>query len=231
MSTVLKNPGSGQETSIESCLRQTAAAFRRAGLSTPMLDARVLLCHASGIEHEDIVRDPRRAMTAEALARMRKYRDRRLNREPVSRILGNREFWGHDFLLSPDTLDPRPDSEIVVSAALAILHASGRKQEKLDILDLGTGCGALLISLILELDSAIGVGTDISAGALETAKRNTVRSGCKNRIRFVQTDWLNGIDQRFDLVVCNPPARAISPAASPCSSSSMTFRRCSGVNC
>jgi release factor glutamine methyltransferase len=124
-----------------------------------------------------------------------------LGGEPVSRILGRREFHGRDFLITPAVLDPRPDTETVVETALERL--SGVPSPRL--LDLGTGSGAILVTLLCEIGSAVGTGSDLSAAALEVARENGRRLGVSERATFMVADWLDEIEGSFDLVVSNPP--------------------------
>jgi release factor glutamine methyltransferase len=139
---------------------------------------------------------------------------RRLNGEPLSRILGEAEFWSLPFVLSHATLEPRPDSEILVETALKIFP---EKQARLRLCDLGTGSGCLLVSLLHERPHAFGIGVDLSFKALETARGNAVRNGTGERAAFVQAHWCAGLFASFDLVVSNPPyiARSVLSALAP----------------
>jgi release factor glutamine methyltransferase len=139
-------------------------------------------------------------MLAEAHESILSTVHRRLAREPVSRIVGARAFWGRMFRVSPATLDPRPDSETLVAAALEVV--AGRAVR---ILDLGTGTGCLLLSLLAELPGASGVGVDISAEALLVARENARDHGLSERSEFLEGDWGRGLLEPFDLIVCNPP--------------------------
>lgn len=121
---------------------------------------------------------------------------------PLSRVLGRREFWGHTFALSPDTLDPRPDSETLIDAVLARYP---QKDLPLSIVDLGTGSGCLLLTLLKEYHAAMGLGVDQSQGALTTAERNAQALGVEKRARFVQSDWWEAVVGTFDLIIANPP--------------------------
>ncbi|HXP77293.1 MAG TPA: peptide chain release factor N(5)-glutamine methyltransferase, partial [Stellaceae bacterium] len=127
---------------------------------------------------------------------------RRSAREPVSRILGYREFWSLRFELSAAALDPRPDSETLVESVLAALGARGRAFR---ILDFGTGSGCLLLALLSELPNAIGTGIDCSEGALETARRNAAALGLAGRARFVRGNWGDGLTGKWDVILANPP--------------------------
>jgi len=134
-------------------------------------------------------------------ARVADALNRRLAGEPLSRILGNQEFWGLGFELSPDTLDPRADTETLIQAALN--RFKGRPPKR--ILDIGTGTGCILITLLHEWPETTGVATDISAGALETARRNATLNGVADRAEFIQTSWAAGVTGSFDLILSNPP--------------------------
>jgi release factor glutamine methyltransferase len=128
---------------------------------------------------------------------------RRLAGEPLSRILGRREFWSLSFTIAPDVLDPRPETETIVEAALA--DFAGRRDEALRILDLGVGSGALLCALLTEFPNASGIGVDLSARAVEIAKANLAALGLSERGEARVGDWGRGLDREFDLVVSNPP--------------------------
>jgi release factor glutamine methyltransferase len=147
--------------------------------------------------------DPQAPFDQTARATLEAYAARRLAGEPVWRILGEREFWGLPFRLSPATLEPRPDSEALVEAALAALPE--RRDDALSILDLGTGTGCLLIALLSEFRAARGVGVDLSDEACATARGNAVLNGVADRALIRQGEWTRGLSQRFDLVVSNPP--------------------------
>jgi release factor glutamine methyltransferase len=137
------------------------------------------------------------------LARLDGFAGRREAGEPVWRILGEREFWGLPFRLSPATLEPRPDSETIVEAALKEL--AGRNTEPLSLLDLGTGTGCLLIALLSELPNASGLGVDLSEEACRTATGNAALNGLAERASFRQGSWTDGLTGRFDLILSNPP--------------------------
>jgi release factor glutamine methyltransferase len=122
--------------------------------------------------------------------------------EPLSRILAKREFWGLEFTLSVDTFDPRPETETVVEA---VLRRKPDRHAPLQVLDLGTGTGCLLLALLSELPRADGVGIDIAQGAVRTAARNAVLLGLGDRARFFVGDWASAVSKRFDAIVANPP--------------------------
>lgn len=180
-------------------------AMRASGLETPELDARLLLCHAAGLSHEDYVAKPDLALAPGAASRFDSFIARRLQGEPVSRILGLREFYGRSFRIDEGTLDPRPDTEMLIEAALDLVDRRGRQHKPLNILDLGTGSGAILLTLLAELPAARGLGTDISLAALRTAGANAASLGVAGRASFIASNWLDSIAGHFDLIVSNPP--------------------------
>jgi release factor glutamine methyltransferase len=181
----------------------TAAArlLREARIAAPELDARLLLCHATGLSHEAYVAALNDALAPDAAARFGAYVERRLEGEPVSRIVGVREFYGRPFRIDARTLDPRPDTETLVEATLGLVD----REAPLSILDLGTGSGCILITLLAELPQASGVGVDLSRGALELARANAHALGVGGRASFAASDWLEAVEGSFDLVVANPP--------------------------
>jgi release factor glutamine methyltransferase len=186
---------------VENLIGEFRARLARVGVASAALDARVLVLDALGLDRAAAIAEPERKPEAGAVRRARDHLARRLRGEPVSRILGRREFYGRDFIVSPATLDPRPDTETVVEAALRLL--SGISSPR--ILDLGTGSGAILVTILCEIDTATGTGTDRSAAALEVARDNAGRLGVGGRAMFRMADWLAGIDGWFDLIVSNPP--------------------------
>jgi release factor glutamine methyltransferase len=182
-----------------------AAALRQAGIATPELDARLLLCHAAGLSHEAYAADAGGAVQPAARTRFDDAIARRLRREPVSRITGTREFYGRPFAIAPQALDPRPDTETLIEAALALVERRGWRDKKLSVLDLGTGTGCILVTLLAELPQAQGLGTDLSPGALALAAANAERLGVGARATFVVADWLDGIGGPYHLILSNPP--------------------------
>ncbi len=183
----------------------TARTLRDGGAETPALDARLLLCLATGLSHEAVIAHGPEPIAADEAARLAGYVARRLAGEPVSRIRGVRDFYGRDFLIDSETLDPRPDTETLVDGALEAIAWNGAKGRPLKLLDLGTGSGCILLTLLAELPLAEGVGTDTSEGALLVAGENARRLGVARRARFLVADWFDGVEGRFDLIVSNPP--------------------------
>lgn len=187
-------------------LHRLSRRFAAAGMATPDLDARIMVLEISGLSHAALIAAPETALTPEGLAALEVMAARRLAGAPVSRILGRREFYGREFHLSPATLDPRPDTETLIDHVLDWAQAAGRRQELLRLLDLGTGSGAILVTLLAELPHAQGVGSDISPAALEQAHGNAERHGVAKRAGWRLADWCRDLDrERFDVIVSNPP--------------------------
>lgn len=182
--------------------RQMAAALAAAGVETPDLDARLLLAQALGCAPGDLLLRADAPVPPEAADAARMLVDRRAAGEPVARIRGRREFWSLDLHLSPDTLVPRPDTETLVEAALA---ERPDRTAPLLILDLGTGTGAILAALLVELANATGIAVDRSEGAALTARDNFARNGLAGRAHVLVGDWGSALAGGFDLVVSNPP--------------------------
>ena len=191
--------------SIAQARRSVASVLRRHGIATPELDARVLVAHALALDQAGLVAASERVLSAEEAKTTEALTARRLAREPVARIVGCKEFWGLPLRLGAATLVPRPDTETVVEAALALIDARAGRDLALRIADLGTGSGALLLALLSELPHAFGVGTDISASAIAIARDNALRLGLGGRAAFVACDLGTALAGGFDVVVSNPP--------------------------
>jgi release factor glutamine methyltransferase len=190
----------GPETPRGQALTQVRSAFRAAGLDEAALDARVLLLGALDISATEFALRPDKDIGEEGSARLRDFAARRLAGEPVFRILGEREFWGLPFRLSPGTLSPRPDSETLVAAALDHLPPGPRR-----VLDLGCGSGCLLVALLHEREHVFGIGVDRSRNAAATARGNAARNGVEDRSAFLVADWADALTGPFDAVISNPP--------------------------
>ena len=184
-------------------LRDAFAETGRAG--TPDLDARLLLAHALGCDPNDVVLRDDRIVDDELVNRAMALLRRRIAGEPVARIAGHKEFYGLDLVLSPATLVPRPDTETVVDAAIAVVDCGRGRDAALRIADLGTGSGALLLSLLWKFPNARGVGVDLSWEATATARHNARRLGLAGRAAFVVGDWSTSIRGVVDVIVANPP--------------------------
>ncbi len=194
----MSRPESKQGQTVDAARRALAARFSAAGLEAAELDARLLLGAALKL-------DLTGQLAASEAQLIEAFAARRLNGEPVARILGEKEFWGLPLKLSAETLVPRPDTETVVELALELLREAPLPDRPIRMLDIGTGTGAILLALLSEQPDAFGVGTDISAGALATARENAAALGFAPRAAFVACSYASALKGRFDLVVSNPP--------------------------
>jgi len=182
--------------------KDSQTRLKAAGVDSPAIDARLLLEAAAGVTRVEVVTDPHRALTAEEAATLNDYVERRARREPVSRILGKKGFWKLILAVTPAVLTPRPDTETVVDIALRGFPEA----MAFNVLDIGTGSGAILLAILAERPAARGLGTDISDEALAVAKDNAANLDLGGRAAFLHTSWADGLgDAGFDLVVSNPP--------------------------
>jgi release factor glutamine methyltransferase len=191
--------------SLQQACELMTRAFRTANIDEPQADARILAAQALGLTRAQIISQAERKLDQREIDAISTHAARRLAREPVSRILGSREFWGLDLRIDASVLDPRPDTETVVEAALDWIATRHLKNEKLRVLDIGTGSGALLLALLSELPAAIGVATDKSIEALKFARGNAQRLGFDGRCTFVACNFTDALRGPFDLIVSNPP--------------------------
>lgn len=182
-----------------------AARLADAGIETARLDARVLAAHALGRDPSFILTHPETVPSGPELEFIERLFARRERREPVSRILGMREFWSMPFKVTEATLTPRPETETLVEHAVRRISESGRGKSPLRILDLGTGTGCLLLAVLSELTQATGLGIDISADAVAVASENARSLGLVDRARFQTGDWATDISGSFDVILSNPP--------------------------
>lgn len=182
---------------------KAATATLKAGqIDSPSIDARLLLEVAAGCSRTDILADPYRVVTPEQQAALDASIERRLRREPVSRILGRKGFWKIMLNVTPDVLSPRPDTEAILDVVLLAFPP----HKAFEMIDLGTGSGAILLATLAERFGARGVGTDVSSEALAVAKENAANLDLDGRATFLRTEWAAGFgDDSFDLVVSNPP--------------------------
>ncbi|MGC4026690.1 MAG: peptide chain release factor N(5)-glutamine methyltransferase [Mesorhizobium sp.] len=193
------------DQSLGAVLRQVRSAFAQAGIVNPDLDARLIVEHYSGTTRTDSIAAPGRELGPQIIDAIEMAIARRLSGEPVHRILGFREFYGLKLSLSPETLEPRPDTETLVDAVLLFVIQAIENKDQFDILDLGTGTGAIALALLHEAPKARAVGVDISDDALETANQNARQLGLESRFSTVKSSWFEKIEGRFDVIVSNPP--------------------------
>lgn len=183
---------------IRKLLRDGTEQLRQAGVDSASLDARLLLQYVLEMRHEELLRHHTQLVGKGKALDYKKLLLRRMEREPLACITGHKEFWSLEFRTTQDTLDPRPDSETLIETALRLC-------EPATILDVGTGTGCLLLTLLHEYSQARGTGVDISPAALRVAESNAKRLGLQERVHFLHSDWLAGVDGQFDLIISNPP--------------------------
>jgi release factor glutamine methyltransferase len=185
-----------------SLVAEVAGALLSAGFEEPRRHARRLVAAALAISRADLFSHPDQLLDEQQVGRVRMMLGRMVEREPLSRILGRREFWGLEFALSSETLDPRSETETIVEA---VLRRKPDRGAPLRVLDLGTGTGCLLLALLSEFPCSKGLGIDIAEVAIRTAARNALTLGFAGRALFVVGDWTAAISANFDAIVSNPP--------------------------
>ncbi|MGC6475813.1 MAG: peptide chain release factor N(5)-glutamine methyltransferase [Parvibaculales bacterium] len=191
--------------SREAALRQLSTCFEAAKLASPALDARVLLRTACGCDEVELIARGEMILSAQEAQRLDHMMAQRLARKPVSRILNHREFYGLPFRLSPATLDPRPDSEILVSVMVDKYRQASAQTKQPKVLDLGTGSGCLLLAFLHEVEQAQGLGVDQSRGAIRQACINASCLNLRARASFRQSNWFAAVRGKFDFIMANPP--------------------------
>tara|TARA_B100000519_G_scaffold202192_1_gene219787 strand:- start:944 stop:1810 length:867 start_codon:yes stop_codon:yes gene_type:complete len=187
-------------------MAEAVTALSEAGIENARMDARILLARAAGVDSGRISAWPEDVVSADKADTFRDMISRRIGHEPVGRILGERDFWRHTFKLSPETLEPRPDSETLVEWAIDFLEDADAPR----IIDFGTGTGCLLLSTVGDLPGATGIGLDLSEGAVTCARENARLLELDDQVEFRVSDWDSALDAKdraegFDLVMSNPP--------------------------
>lgn len=186
-------------------MAQATAKLRAAGVPDPARDARLLLAHAASVDAARITLIAPEEIAPEISERYEHLISLRAVRVPVSHLVGERQFYGRAFKISRDVLDPRPETESLIEAALSAPFAR--------VLDLGTGSGCILVTLLAEQGEASGLGVDLSESACLQASANAVLHGVQERAQIAQSDWFAAVQGRFDLIVSNPPYLAQSEMA------------------
>lgn len=193
---------STEQITLKEALREAVLTLQASHVETASLDARILLEHALGYSREQLLMRVDEFLLPQQLIRFRDSVSRRARRQPVSHLIGKREFFGMTFAVNSSVLDPRPDSEILIES---ILKRFRNRNEDLRILDLGTGSGCLLLTLLHAFPRAIGVGVDISQDALGVAQENAVCLGLQLRCEWRHSHWCMHVDGQFDIIISNPP--------------------------
>lgn len=180
-------------------------AFAAADIEDAGLEAMLLVEHVTGLGRIDRVTRPKAILTPEQLDKLNALATRRVGGEPVYRIIGRREFFGLELALSPDTLEPRPDTEILVERVIRLARDCVTRKGTCKILDIGTGTGAVALAVLANVPEAEAVGTDIAVGALDVAARNAAAHSLDQRFRALGSNWFSKVSGRFDLIASNPP--------------------------
>lgn len=186
-------------------MSQAIAELRSAGIDGAATDVRRLMAHALGVDGSRLTLHGPDPLEPAAAALFQAYVNARLQRQPVAQIIGKRAFYGRDFAITADVLDPRPDTELLVDVALSDPFQT--------VLDVGTGSGCILVTLLAEAPHARGEGVDLSAPALKVAEVNARAQGVDGRAVFYRSDYLGAVTGPFDLIVSNPPYIAASEMA------------------
>ena len=187
---------------VSEVLKIAITKFKAAGIAQPISDARILLGHSLNKPNERFYGKEEEVIQSEHLNDFSAKILRRCKREPVSKILGLKEFWNLELQVSPYVLDPRPDSETLIEAARKQFPD---KNSALNVLDLGTGSGCLLLAALQEWPHSFGLGIDIDYRCIELVKKNAIRNGLNGRVKFQTGNWASNLDKKFDIILCNPP--------------------------
>lgn len=183
-------------------LTSAKSTLKAAGVDSAFLDAELLMAHILGKTREFVVGRPEYELSENEEKSFAELLPRRQEREPLAKIIGKKEFWGREFLVNGSTLDPRPDSEALIEAVCELFP---NHDEALKIIDLGTGSGCLLLTILAEYPQSLGIGVDIADTTLDVAKRNAEKLGLAKRCDFILNDWAEGLNGKFDLIISNPP--------------------------
>lgn len=194
-----------QRDSVEATLISIKDRLGKAGIESAQLDARLIVQHAIQLSHEQLIAYAQRPITEGESRSIETMAVRRMAHEPVSRLLGEREFYGRMFRINQHTFDPRPDTETLVETALNLVRLNSGSGQGWRIGELGTGSGAIIVTLLAELPQAMGMAGDTSTEALAIAGENALRHKVANRVELVSGSWFEDFTGSFDMIVSNPP--------------------------
>lgn len=188
-------------TTLVALWTEVRKRLEAAGVDSPVVDARLLIEAGAGVDRIEIIADPRRELTEAQVAAVDALTRQREAREPISHILGKKAFWTFEVAVTRDVLTPRPETELLVEAAVRLLP----KDSPARVLDLGVGSGAIILAVLAERPFTTGLGVDVSEAALAVARANAERLGLRDRLELRQGDWTEGLEGQFHLVLSNPP--------------------------
>ena len=181
-------------------IKSGSKLLKEKNVHTYILDSELLLSKSLNKSREEILINLEQNVNKRALTEFNKYIIRRSNREPIAYLLGEKEFWSKKFFVNKDTLIPRPETELLVDKLVTSF-----KKKRISILDIGTGTGCIILSLLSELKNSTGIAVDISSKAIKTAKKNASKFKLSDRIKFLNKPFENFYSKKFDLIVSNPP--------------------------
>lgn len=181
--------------------RKLCNNFSTIGIETPELDARIILKEVLSLDDKDLILKESLDIPEEIIEKIITIESRRLNGEPISKIFKKRDFYNSTFVISNDVLDPRPETELIVEIANNYIN----KNEVKNILDLGTGSGCILLSILKENRMINGLGIDLSKEAISIAKQNSKKLNLETQSNFLVSNWMSSVNYKYDLVVSNPP--------------------------
>jgi release factor glutamine methyltransferase len=190
---------------LDVLLRKASTVLRDAGIADAGREARLLTEHLAGVNAAEFLTDPGRQIAGPAQAAVEEAVRRRAQGEPLHRIVGKRGFYGIELALSPATLEPRPDTEILVERIIPHARRITKRDGVCKLLDLGTGTGAIALAVLKEVDGATALGVDIDDDAVATAMANARSNGLAGRFRAIRSDWFGGVNEKFHIIVSNPP--------------------------
>jgi release factor glutamine methyltransferase len=198
-------PETAMSVRLDVLLREASAALREAGITDAGREARLLTEHFAGISATEFLTDPEKQIAEPAQAAVMEAVRRRTRGEPLHRIVGKRGFYGIELALSPPTLEPRPDTEILVDRIIPHARRITEQSGACKLLDLGTGTGAIALAVLNEVDGATALGVDIDDDAVAIAVSNSCSNGLAGRFRAIRSDWFDGVNEKFHIIVSNPP--------------------------
>ncbi len=198
---VLTDPG----MTLDGALAYIVHELNEAGITNAAHEARQLLIDATTLLREDLISQPQMVLEQHQRSCVADWLKRRVSGEPLARIRGWQDFYGRRFYLSPATLEPRPDSETLIDAALQIMNKKQAPTYPWRVLDIGTGTGCLALTLLAEFPNATAVAVDISSDALEAAQQNATSLNVSKRATYLQSNYLEKVDGTFDVLISNPP--------------------------
>jgi release factor glutamine methyltransferase len=194
-----------REPTVASLLEGVRRILSGSGVADAGPESRLLVSQATGLDMASLIASPARVVAQDCVKTLHQWLARRVKGEPLFRILGWREFYGLRLALSPDTLEPRPDTETLVDLVLPRARAIAGAHGQCRILDLGTGTGAVALALLAEIPEAVALGVDIAPGAIATATKNAMALALDTRFRAMCSSWYEAVGGTFDIIVSNPP--------------------------